>query len=126
MDAFGPMATENRSFLEDPSGLSNGERQFKRKCSICHSLTASSARRAGPTLQGLFGRRAGTVRDYSYSDTLDGSDIIWSAATIDSLFDEGPDHFIPGTKMPMQRIAGAEDRQDLIDYLQRATEAKEY
>lgn len=125
MDTFGPMATENRSFLEDPSGLSNGERQFKRKCSICHTLTASSARRAGPTLHGLFGRRAGTVGDYSYSATLDGSDIIWSAATIDSLFNEGPDHFIPGTKMPMQRIAGAGDRQDLIDFLQRATEAKE-
>lgn len=117
----GPMNGAARSFLADPATLPNGERQFKRKCSICHALTPGSARKAGPTLHGVFGRRAGTVADYAYSDTLQGSDIVWSETTIDSLFDLGPDHFIPGTKMPMQRIAGAEDRRDLIDYLQRAT-----
>ncbi|MGI9390859.1 MAG: c-type cytochrome [Boseongicola sp.] len=125
LDAFAPMPTEDRSFLEDPSALSNGERQFKRKCSICHSLTESSARKAGPTLYGVFGRRAGTVADYKYSSTLDGSDIFWSALTIDGLFDQGPDHFIPGTKMPMQRIASAQDRLDLIEYLQRETAQRE-
>jgi len=125
LDVFAPMPTENRSFLEDPSTLSNGERQFKRKCSICHSLSEGSARRAGPTLFGLFGRRAGTVTDYNYSSTLDGSDIFWSPNTIDGLFDEGPDQFIPGTKMPMQRIAKAQDRLDLIEYLQRETAPKE-
>ncbi len=125
LDTFAPMSTDNRSFLEDPSALSNGERQFKRKCSICHSLTESSARRAGPTLYGLFGRRAGTVTDYNYSSTLDGSKILWSPDTIDGLFDQGPDHFIPGTKMPMQQIANAQDRLDLIEYLQRETAGKE-
>ncbi|MGI9394535.1 MAG: WD40 repeat domain-containing protein, partial [Boseongicola sp.] len=34
LDSYAPMATDNRSFLEDPLALSNGERQFKRKCSI--------------------------------------------------------------------------------------------
>ena len=121
MDRHGTMSAETRSFLEDPDRLPNGERQFKRKCSICHSLTPSSERKAGPTLHELFGRAAGTVPDYTYSDVLDGSDIIWSEATIDGLFDEGPDHYIPGTKMPMQRITGAQDRADLIDYLREAT-----
>ena len=41
--------------------------------------------------------------------------------TIDSLFDLGPDHYVPGSKMPMQRIANPEDRQDLIDFLAVAT-----
>ena len=125
MDDFGPMEASARSFLEDPATLDNGERQFKRKCSICHALSPSSARRAGPTLHALFGRRAGTVPDYSYSDTLNGSDIIWSGDRIDALFDEGPDHYIPGTKMPMQRIAQSTDRQDLITYLERATAPQE-
>ena len=116
-----PMNGGKRSFLEDPDTLPNGERQFKRKCSICHTLTESSARRAGPTLYGLFGRRAGTVADYTYSDTLDGSDIVWSAETVNSLFDLGPDHYIPGTKMPMQRIVKQRDREDLIDYLRTNT-----
>ena len=121
MTEHGPMAGTTRSFLEDPKTLPNGERQFKRKCSICHTLTEGSARKAGPSLHHLFGRRAGTVADYSYSDILTGSEIIWSAETINALFDEGPDHYIPGTKMPMQRIAKRSDRDDLIAYLQDAT-----
>ena len=116
-----PMVGETRSFLEDPKTLPNGERQFKRKCSICHTLTPGSARKAGPSLHQLFGRNAGTVADYAYSKTLDGSDIVWSAETINALFDLGPDHYIPGTKMPMQRIAQKTDRDDLIDYLRTAT-----
>ncbi|MGB3243905.1 MAG: c-type cytochrome [Sulfitobacter sp.] len=119
----GPMTGTTRSFLENPETLGNGERQFKRKCSICHTLSKGSARKAGPSLHGLFGRRAGTVADYSYSDTLDGSDIIWSAETINALFDQGPDHYIPGTKMPMQRIVKQSDRTDLIDYLRTNTVA---
>ncbi len=121
MDEHEPMSGTTRSFLEDPDTLPNGERQFKRKCSICHALTAGSARKAGPSLYNLFGRRAGTVSDYKYSPTLDGSDIIWSDQTINDLFDIGPDHYIPGSKMPQQRIAKRQDRDDLIDYLRTAT-----
>ncbi|MEL6883859.1 MAG: c-type cytochrome [Pseudomonadota bacterium] len=121
MSEHGPMQGTTRSFLENPDTLPNGERQFKRKCSICHTLTQGSARKAGPSLYGVFGRRAGTVPDYAYSDTLEGSEIVWSAETINALFDIGPDHYIPGTKMPMQRIVKQADRDDLIDFLRSAT-----
>ena len=69
----------------------------------------------------LFGRKAGSVAGYPYSEALIGAEIVWSDATIDLLFDLGPDHYTPGTKMPMQRIDGAEDRADLIAYLRDAT-----
>lgn len=121
----GRMTTEAPAYLVDPETVPNGQRQFQRKCAICHSLTPSSARRAGPTLYDLFGRPAGTVADYSYSDTLTGADIIWTEETVNALFDEGPDHYIPGTKMPMQRITGADDRADLIAYLKTATQPDE-
>ncbi|MEO1494844.1 MAG: c-type cytochrome [Pseudomonadota bacterium] len=115
------LAAGERTFLREPSEMTNGERQFARKCSICHTLTPDDRNRAGPTLWGLFGRRAGTVEGYAYSEALDGSDIVWGAETIDKLFDIGPDHYTPGSKMPMQRITGAEDRSDLIDYLAKNT-----
>lgn len=115
------MATETREFLTDPATMSNGERQFRRKCSICHSLSDDDTRRAGPTLTGLFGRRAGSVPGYVYSDTVANLGIDWSEDTIDRLFDLGPDHFIPGSKMPMQRIAKPEDRKDLIEFLRNNT-----
>ncbi|KIC42451.1 cytochrome C [Ruegeria sp. ANG-R] len=115
------MAATEPSFLKNPDEMGNGERQFARKCSICHSLTPDGRRRAGPTLYGVFGRSAGTLPEYLYSDTLQNSDIIWDEDTINALFDEGPDHYIPGSKMPMQRITGSQDRIDLIAFLRRAT-----
>ncbi|OJJ10295.1 cytochrome C [Alphaproteobacteria bacterium AO1-B] len=125
LSSFDPMATETPEFLRQPEEMSNGERQFARKCSICHSVTDDGVRRAGPTLYKVFGRKAGALPDYSYSATLDGSDIIWSEETIDQLFLDGPDHYIPGSKMPMQVIALPEDRKDLVDYLKVATAPKE-
>lgn len=100
---------------------SNGERQFDRKCRICHTLTPDTARRAGPTLHRLMGRRAGTVEGYPYSDTLKGSELVWTPETVDQLFADGPEHFLPGTKMPLQRMTNARDRADLIEYLKNAT-----
>ena len=109
-----------RSFLRDPATMTNGERQFARKCSICHTLTADGGRRAGPSLLGIFGRRAGTLPGYTYSDALTDIDLVWSDETLDKLFDIGPDHYTPGSKMPMQRIVRDEDRADLIAYLKDA------
>ena len=119
------MTKDVKTFLTDPAKMTNGERQFQRKCSICHTLSEGSARRAGPTLYGVFGRGAGTVGDYRYSTVLTGSDIVWSEITIDALFDEGPDHYIPGTKMPMQRIVKPQDRVDLITFLRDATRVED-
>lgn len=121
LDLFSPGIAGDRSFLRKAETMPNGERQFMRKCSICHALGPGPSRKAGPTLHGLFGRAAGAVPDYPYSETLDGSDIIWTEETIDALFDMGPDHYIPGSKMPMQVIAEATDRADLVTFLKTAT-----
>ena len=102
--------------------ISNGERQFARKCSVCHTLEADGRRRAGPTLFGVFGRRAGSLPDYPYSQALLDSDIIWSAETVARLFTDGPDVVTPGTKMPIQRMKNKQDRDDLIAYLLEVTQ----
>lgn len=108
-------------FHRPPAEMGNGERQFMRKCSICHSLGDGPDRRAGPPLGGLFGRRAGTVAAYRYSEALTGSDLVWTEDTVDALFRDGPDVVVPGSKMPLQQIVRDEDRDDLIDFLKRAT-----
>jgi len=101
--------------------MSNGARQFARKCSVCHTLVADGKRRAGPTLFGIFGRRAGSLEGYPYSRALTQSSIVWNEETIDQLFREGPDKVTPGTKMPIQRMKRKQDRDDLISYLREAT-----
>jgi cytochrome c len=115
-----PLAERDRRFHPDQP-IDNGQKQFARKCSVCHSLTPSSKRRAGPTLYGVFGRKVGAVDDYPYSKELLEMDLVWNEETIDLLFRDGPDVVTPGSKMPVQRIKGAEDRADLISYLKRAT-----
>ena len=125
LSEYDPADAGEHSFLRAPREMGNGERQFMRKCSICHALTPPPSRKAGPTLYGLFGRAAGSVPGYAYSEILTGSDIIWSDETIDVLFDLGPDHYIPGSKMPMQRITAPQDRQDMINYLRDATAKQE-
>ena len=117
----GKMTDTQQSYLTPPQEMSNGERQYQRKCSICHALGPTPQRRAGPTLFHIFGRAAGSLANYSYSPTLQNSTIVWSEETINSLFDLGPDHYIPGSKMPMQRITGPGDRADLIAFLKQAT-----
>src|SRR3546814_3372309 len=73
-----------------------------RKCSACHTLGPDSANKAGPTLHGIFGRRAGSVPGYKYSDALKESELVWNEKTIGNLFKLGPDDFTPGSKMPLQ------------------------
>jgi Cytochrome c2 len=114
------LAERERRFHPDEP-LGNGARQFARKCSVCHTLTPSSKRRAGPTLYGVFGRKVGAVEDYPYSPELLDMDLVWTEETIDRLFRDGPDIVTPGSKMPIQRIKRDSDRQDLIAYLKQAT-----
>ena len=73
-------------------------------CAACHSLTTDGGNKAGPTLAGLFGRRAGRVAGYAYSPALRNSGIVWTEATVARLLDLGPDRLVPGSKMPLQRL----------------------
>ncbi len=115
-------ASETGQRFHADEGLTNGARQFARKCSVCHTLEPDGRRRAGPTLYRLFGRRAGSVEGYAYSDALARAAIVWTDETVDKLFDLGPEHYTPGSKMPMQRIATPADRADLIAFLKTATD----
>jgi len=102
-------------------GLGIGERQFARKCSVCHTLSPDDANRAGPTLYGVFGRKAGTLPGYAYSNALLRSQIVWNADTIGQLFEKGPQHLVPGTKMPLQKMSNSEERDAMIVWLQEKT-----
>jgi cytochrome c len=92
-----------------------------RRCGPCHTVTADGGNRAGPTLHGIFGRKAGTLEGYPYSPALRDSDIVWTAETIGDLFTQGPDVVTPGSKMPLQKLVRQEDREALIEYLRRVT-----
>ncbi len=107
-------ATERLSVQE------RGARLF-RSCSKCHSVTPDSENKSGPTFYGLIGRRAGSVPGYPYSRALAGSGIVWTEETLARLFELGPENYLPGTRMPFQRMPDPEERAELVAYIARVT-----
>lgn len=98
-----------------------GERVFGR-CRACHVVTGRQTR-AGPSLENIFGRPAGTEPGYSrYSKALRESGIVWNERSLDEWF-SSPVDFLPGNKMNLAPIRTARDRMDLIAYLRQATDS---
>ncbi|MBU3731044.1 MAG: c-type cytochrome [Beijerinckiaceae bacterium] len=106
---------EMAAYADDPGA------KIYRACIACHTLKRAEGPRAGPSLEGIFGRKIGTEKGYAYSDALKGKDLIWTPETVSKLFEVGPAHYLPGTKMPEQTIGNAQDRAALIQFLEKAT-----
>ncbi len=95
-----------------------GARVF-RACGACHSL-APGQHRTGPSLAGVFGRKAGTAPGFHrYSQALEGADVIWTATALDAWLAD-PRQFLPGNRMTFPGIPDAKARADLIAYLEIA------
>lgn len=97
-----------------------GAEVFK-ACIACHTLSQDDGNRAGPSLHRIMGRKIATQPGYAFSPALTAMEIIWTKETVAKLFEIGPMAYTPGTKMPEQVITRAEDRQALVDFLEKAT-----
>ena len=94
----------------------NGQAIFAERCSACHALDRN---KLGPMLGDVFGRKAGTVSGYPYSEALQASGVTWSEVTLDRWL-QGPRALIPGVKMPV-RVLDPTARKDIIAYLQQVS-----
>jgi cytochrome c2 len=95
-----------------------GEKRFE-DCVACHS-TERGANAVGPTLFGVFDRKAGELADYRYSPALKRSGITWTAQTLDA-FIADPQQIVPANRMPYAGMPDAGARADLIAYLQKVS-----
>lgn len=86
------------------------------QCQACHALEPG-VNKIGPSLAGIIGRAAGSVEGYSYSPANKNSGITWSPEKMFQYL-ENPQRVIPGTKMAFGGLASAQDRADVIAYLQ--------
>jgi cytochrome c len=95
--------------------LAAGENSFK-KCLPCHSVGDDAKNKVGPVLNGLEGRKSGTVEGYSYSEANKNSGITWSDETFKDYIKD-PRAKIPGTKMVFAGIKNEKEVNDLWAYL---------
>jgi len=95
--------------------LAAGENSFK-KCLPCHSVGEDAKNKVGPVLNGLEGRKSGTIEGYSYSEANKNSGITWSDETFKEYIRD-PRAKIPGTKMVFAGIKNDREVNDLWAYL---------
>jgi len=98
--------------------VTKGEKVFG-KCKICHDA-ASTQNKIGPFLKGVFGRKAGTVAGYTYSNAMKSSGIVWNEDKLKA-FVANPKTLVPGTKMTFVGLKKQDEIEDLIAYLKTAT-----
>ncbi len=111
-----------------------GEKVFK-KCKACH--TVSGKNRVGPTLQGVFGRHAGTAEGYKYSSDMKAAGeagLVWNGETLGTYIKKdgkkGLKYFIGSyigkdkakTKMAFPGLKKDADVENLIAYLKENTQ----
>jgi len=95
-----------------------GEAKFQ-DCAACHRLEAG-ANNVGPSLHGIFARKAGEIADFRYSPAMKKSGIAWTPETLDKFITE-PQAMVPANRMPYAGMASAADRADLIAFLSKAS-----
>ncbi len=97
-----------------------GAEVFK-KCRACHDVGPDAKNKVGPVLNGVVGRKAGTIEGFSYSDANKAAGAKGLTWTEDVLLKylENPLSYLPGTKMAFAGLKDPQDRKDLIAYLKK-------
>ncbi|MBN8975971.1 MAG: c-type cytochrome [Rhizobiales bacterium] len=105
--------------LAQSGDVTRGQQNF-RACAACHSLEPDR-NMTGPSLAGLWGRKAGTLPSFDrYSDALKSSGILWNDQTLDQWLTD-PERMVPDNAMPFEGIKNNGARADLLAFLKQAT-----
>src|SRR6201996_6905553 len=94
-----------------------GEKVFA-KCKVCHQIGEGAKNAIGPELNGVVGRKAGTVAGYNYSDANKNSGITWDEANLKEYLKD-PKAKVPGTKMVFPGLKSDDDIANVIAYLKQ-------
>lgn len=92
-----------------------GEKVFAR-CRACHQVGETAKNAVGPKLNGLFGRKAGTIEGFNYSQANKDSGIVWDDKNF-SEYIEDPKKFMPGNKMAFAGVKKPDDISNVIAFL---------
>jgi len=97
--------------------LTAGATSYK-KCVTCHDVGPTAKNKVGPLLNGLDGRKSGTIAGYNYSEANKSSGIAWSEATFLEYIKD-PKARIPGTKMIFPGIKNEGEAKSLWAFIKQ-------
>ena len=92
-----------------------GEASFK-KCAPCHDVGDAAKNKIGPMLNGIEGRKSGSIEGYKYSDANKNSGLVWNEATFLEYIKD-PKAKVPNTKMVFAGIKNENEAKNLWAYL---------
>jgi len=96
-----------------------GQIAFNNACRTCHTVREGD-NRLGPSRSRVIGRKAGSLPNYNYSESMKKADIVWDKQNLDR-FIANPDAVVSGNNMkPYGGIASADERAKIIAYLEKA------
>ncbi len=99
-------------FQAESQGGLDGKALFEKRCSGCHALDADHE---GPRLRGVFGRPAGKVKTFKYSDALQKAKVTWDETELDKWLTD-TESIVPDNDMGF-RVPKQEERAAIITYL---------
>lgn len=88
------------------------------QCKACHQIGENAKNAVGPELNGLLGRKAGSVAGYSYSAANKNSGLTWDEATFREYIKD-PKAKVPGTKMTFPGLRNPKQIDDVVAYLKQ-------
>jgi cytochrome c len=115
LSALGVIASLGASSAALAQDVAAGKTSFN-KCLACHAIGEGAKNKVGPVLNGLNGRKSGTVEGFSYSDANKKSGITWSEAEFKDYIKD-PKAKIPNTKMAFAGIKNEKEINDLWAFL---------
>jgi cytochrome c len=89
-----------------------GKELFEKRCGGCHALDRD---KEGPRLRGVYGRVAGSVDSFQYSDALKKSKITWTDKTPEKWLTD-TEKLVPSNDMTFH-VEKAAERAEIIAYL---------
>ena len=110
-------AVSTMSATASAQDLDNGKSVFN-KCRACHQVGEGAKNMVGPVLNGLIGRKAGSIEGFNYSEANKNSGLTWDEATFREYI-KNPKAKIPNTKMVFVGLSDEKDAEDLLAFLKQ-------
>lgn len=106
-------------WADEIGNAERGSKLFTQQCKSCHQVGEGAVDRVGPQLNGIFGRKAGSLDGFNYSKPMArmGADgLVWTLETLDAYL-ENPKALVSGTRMNYRGMKDPDDRAALMAFL---------